>query len=784
MKALLHCAKNSMNALKKRIATRVGTNFLYATKPFFEVMVQLAPPEVILQPSLDDIQECINRSAQAILQCFKTVKDWYVVSGEFRDTINSPTFFERITKDIEIVRVALLLTGCVQGIRNTVHEYLVSFSAYDWVWKKDKAEAYAEFIKGDPSLDDYEAQLKMFIKVDLAIDEIPTVHNIGALSLNTMNLKTQLKSECQHWKVTYSDNLHTKARARLETLSEYIRSTLVKLEKNVRDDDLDSLRSMMDLFKQIRNRESGIDMEIIPIMEMYQMLEHNLPPGFMDKSEIDKKTVLRSAWRKLVTTAAKRAEELSAKQHIHKKRLKKDRQQLKKEVAKLREEWVNAGPGVPGIDPEKALDRLRFAKDKLAQCQRKYDMAHGGEELFALPFTDYPELQQTKKDIELFDQLFNLYTDVRARMEEWKLLQFTEVVANIDDMSQSMDNFALRCKKMPGRLRGFDAYKRLQAQITDFQIVLPLLQELSKVSIMPRHWDEVREITNSEFDETAEEFKLQTLLDLNLERVAEEIMEITDGADKQLKIEKDLKEINAIWQTREFAFKDWKTRAVPTLQATGALMEELEEAQMALQTMLTMRHVAPFREETQAQLAALSDASDTLERWVKVQLMWCSLESVFTGGDIAKQLPMEAKKFSKVDKDWAKLMSKSAETKLVVDCCQNDMLKQKLPEMYAELEKCQKSLEGYLEAKRSKFPRFYFCSNSKLLIILSQGSDPTSMNAHYETVFDALERVDHDKKDRTIIRMMHGKGGKGHEQILFVNPVPAVGEWPACVQLV
>jgi Dynein heavy chain, N-terminal region 2 len=44
----------------------------------------------------------------------------------------------------------------------------------------------------------------------------------------------------------------------------------------------------------------------------------------------------------------------------------------------------------------------------------------------------------------------------------------------------------------------------------------------------------------------------------------------------------------------------------------------------------------------------LSDTSDTLERWLKVQMMWCSLESVFTGGDIAKQMPLEAKKFAKV----------------------------------------------------------------------------------------------------------------------------------------
>lgn len=40
-----------------------------------QVDVQLEPPaRVSLMPSLDDIQECINKSAQAILGCFKQVK--------------------------------------------------------------------------------------------------------------------------------------------------------------------------------------------------------------------------------------------------------------------------------------------------------------------------------------------------------------------------------------------------------------------------------------------------------------------------------------------------------------------------------------------------------------------------------------------------------------------------------------------------------------------------------------------------------------------------------------
>ena len=45
-------------------------------------------------------------------------------------------------------------------------------------------------------------------------------------------------------------------------------------------------------------------MEMRPIEEMYAMLERNLPSGFMDKSEVDKRTVLESGWRKMVSDSA------------------------------------------------------------------------------------------------------------------------------------------------------------------------------------------------------------------------------------------------------------------------------------------------------------------------------------------------------------------------------------------------------------------------------------------------------------------------------------------------
>merc|ERR1719253_1480876 len=196
---------------------------------------------------------------------------------------------------------------------------------------------------------------------------------------------------------------------------------------------------------------------------------------------------------------------------------------------------------------------------------------------------------------------------------------------------------------------------------------------------------------------------------------------------------------------------------------------------MNLNTMNAQRHSIPFKDQLGNMLSTLSETGDTMERWIKVQMLWTSLDSVFTGGDIAKQMPMEAKKFAQIDKDWIKIMVKSAETKLVVPCCQNDMLKQMLPVLSAGLETCQKSLESYLEGKRNKFPRFYFTSDPVLLKILSQGSDPESIQEDFEKLFDSISRVQFDKADRKKIVKLKGVVGTAEELVDMAMPVMAQG---------
>lgn len=85
-------------------------------------------------------------------------------------------------------------------------------------------------------------------------------------------------------------------------------------------------------------------------------------------------------------------------------------------------------------------------------------------------------------------------------------------------------------------MRTYTAYNALKTQIEDFQTILPLFQELTKESIRQRHWEEVMAITHSTFDNESPDFKLQSLIDIDMASKRDEIEEVTDSADKQLKI--------------------------------------------------------------------------------------------------------------------------------------------------------------------------------------------------------------------------------------------------------
>lgn len=162
------------------------------------------------------------------------------------------TIFDEIAKDKEIVKTVLLLTGSFEGAKRQVYEYLETFLQYEWLWKDNKAIEYDKFIRKKPSLEDFDVELKKYVTIELHIQRIAPVHNIGALSLETAPLKYSLKSEASSWKSQYSENLHNQAKTELEAVIQWMDDMQKKLKREVLD--LDNVRATMGYLKEIREK--------------------------------------------------------------------------------------------------------------------------------------------------------------------------------------------------------------------------------------------------------------------------------------------------------------------------------------------------------------------------------------------------------------------------------------------------------------------------------------------------------------------------------------------------
>jgi dynein heavy chain len=107
--------------------------------------------------------------------------------------------------------------------------------------------------------------------------------------------------------------------------------------------------------------------------------------------------------------------------------------------------------------------------------------------------------------------------------------------------------------------------------------------------------------------------------------------------------------------------------------------------------------------------------SDVMEEWMKCQGQWMYLQPIFDSADIAKQLPLESKKFKLVDTTWKANMHLAKQHLNVLKVCCTEGLLDKLKDSNEKLEQIQKELNNYLEKKRERFARFYFLSNDDLL---------------------------------------------------------------------
>ncbi|KAJ8789143.1 hypothetical protein J1605_022244 [Eschrichtius robustus] len=794
--ALLKVTRNTLEAIRKRIHSSHTTSFQDSNSTskmqqkaltIFRASVTLAIPNITTAPALEDIQQTLNRAVECIVTVTKGVRQWSsellskkkmhgrkmaalqsnedsdsdveMGENEPQDTfeiasVNLPipvqnrNYYKNVSDNKEILKLVSVLSTIISSTKKEVITSTDCFKRYNHVWQKEKEETIVTFIMKNPLLSEFESQILYFQKLEQEINTEPECICAGTIALYTADLKFTLTAETKAWMVVIGRHCNRKYRSEMENIFTLVEEFSKKLNRPIKD--LDDIRIAMVALKEIREQQISIDFQVGPIEESYALL--NKYGLLIAKEEMDKVDALRYAWEKLLARASEVQNELVSLQPS-----------FRKELISTVEVFLQ----------DCHHFYLDYDLNQFDNIYRKYITYTGGEELFGLPITQYPQLLEIKKQLNLLQKIYALYNSVIETVNSYHDILWSEV--NIEKISSELLEFQNRCRKLPWALKGWQAFLDLKKTIDDFSECCPLLERMASKAMMERHWERIIALTGHSLDVGNETFKLRHIMEAPLLKYKEEIEDICISAVKERDIEQKLKQVINEWDNKTFTFGSFKTRGELLLRgdSTSEIIANMEDSLMLLGSLLGNRYNMPFKGQIQKWVQYLSNSTDIIENWMMVQNLWIYLEAVFVGGDIAKQLPKEAKRFSNIDKSWVKIMTRAHEMPSVVQCCVGDeTMGQLLPHLLDQLEICQKSLTGYLEKKRLCFPRFFFVSDPALLEILGQASDTHTIQAHLLNVFDNIKTVKFHEKIYDRILSVSSREG---ETIELDKPVMAEG---------
>ena len=241
----------------------------------------------------------------------------------------------------------------------------------------------------------------------------------------------------------------------------------------------------------------------------------------------------------------------------YKKKLVLDVREFKQDCAEFRTDFSVMARPAPGCSPEEAVERLKRYKNELDVRERKMDMYIAGEELFALRTSKVPGDGAHEKEELVGSALWLVF----RRPPVVEVNQSTLWI-DVPGRLQGNDGRGQRLRPAlqedaeapPGEWR---AYEDLRAKLTDFQDLLPLISELAKPSVKPRHWKELTAQGGFTCHTTGGLPVARHLREsyIDLQRASRRDHE---GADKQLGIETKLNESRETWSRTVFTFGKWK----------------------------------------------------------------------------------------------------------------------------------------------------------------------------------------------------------------------------------
>lgn len=593
------------------------------------------------------------------------------------------------------------------------------------------------------NLEKFGEKIKYFLEIQVEVSEIKSIHDIDFLRINAQPVKQAISTWVTKWLYMHTQYLQDHVYERLCDLHNFLQSVNRGLDTTVEHGNRDALMSVLSYIHNVKKRMPEVSSLFEPMQNIVTLLKVNGisidMPNIGGQPSLDFLEHSKMFWDNTFNRAMRVKENIQPLQSIMLEGIRKEVKQFNVNAAKFVKDFRQSGPfqWLENASVRDAYYSLDKCQKQLLQLAKESKAINDLEDLFELPPSIHGSVREIEHDLKCLKVVWDNVMLVDCLFSTWKNTLWADI--KTDDLMDEVKKIQNQLKVHHKKVKEWGVFKRLEIEVKNMSISLPLVHDLHSPAMRDRHWKSLMVITGVSVDRGTS-FCLDDLLALNLQYHVDAVSEIVEVANRELKIESKLLSIEEVWRKFTLKFLQHRDTEIFIVAPPDDALEALEEHSLLLQSMAGMgKFVDFFREQVSHWLMSLGEVESTLKYLLTVERQWGSLESIFLGSiDIRAQLPDDTKRFETVDSEFKEMMRDIQTKPGVLVCCRSDGREQALMNMHKELEKCEKALNEYLEIKKGYFPRFYFVSNAALLDILSNGNSPPKIMPHIGSVFDGI----------------------------------------------
>ncbi|KAL5009913.1 hypothetical protein ScPMuIL_012218 [Solemya velum] len=163
-----------------------------AKPPLFCADIVLQIPNVVMKPSLDELQISLSKAVQIVLKMSQDIPQWDHLmlhqkqqqkeiemlaaeqgeeSVKMMPTTTIKPLHKIISEHKDIVKIVIQLNSIISTFKMDVQDVLEHFTKYSHLWSKEPEEAVKEFMETKPIMTEIEAQIRFYQKLEVEIEE-------------------------------------------------------------------------------------------------------------------------------------------------------------------------------------------------------------------------------------------------------------------------------------------------------------------------------------------------------------------------------------------------------------------------------------------------------------------------------------------------------------------------------------------------------------------------------------------------------------------------------------